>query len=303
MPNCSAETNLVEQSLCNVWGQHMSTMLVATDLSARADRALKRALLLARQHKAELQILHIVDQTLSEAKALREKDEAERLLSKLKTSDAASKIPAITIEVKVGKGSRDILAHAEEVSADLIILGARHSGKQSIFRGTLCDHIVRRGNVPVLVVKDHPDQEYERVAVAVDFSVHSRRAIEAALNLAPAAKINLVHAYHVPFEGRLGTPDARREVNEREQQRMQQMVEEEMAASLRALKGDTSRLHPILRYGDVKQVIRQEVGQLNPQLLALGTHGRTGIAHAVLGSIAEDLLTDPLCDTLVVKAW
>jgi nucleotide-binding universal stress UspA family protein len=281
----------------------MSTMLVATDLSARADRALKRALLLARQHEAELQVLHIVDQTLSEAKALKEKDEAERLLSKLRSSDAADKIPAITIEVKVGKGSRDILAHAEEISAELIILGARHSGKQSIFRGTLCDHIVRRGNVPVLVVKDHPDHDYERVAVAVDFSVHSRRAIEGALNLAPAAEIYLVHAYHVPFEGRLGAPDARREVHQREQQRMQQMVEEEMAASLGALKGDTSRLHPVLKYGNVKQVIRQEVGQLNPQLLALGTHGRTGIAHAVLGSIAEDLLADPLCDTLAVKAW
>jgi len=281
----------------------MQTILIATDLSARADRALQRALLLARQHEAHLKVLHIVDQSLPEATAVTEKDEAELTLDKLMSSQAAAGLSAITAEVKIGKGSRDILSEAEEIGAELIILGTRHSGKQSIFRGTLCDHIVRRGHIPVLVVKDRPDKDYERVAVAVDFSVHSRRAIETALNLAPAAEIYLVHAYHVPFEGRLGAPDARREVSQREQRRMQQMVEEEMAASLRSLKGDTSRLHPVLKYGDVKQVIRQEVQQLKPELLALGTHGRTGIARAFLGSIAEDLLTDPPCDTLAVKAW
>jgi len=37
-------------------------------------------------------------------------------------------------------------------------------------------------------------------------------------------------------------------------------------------------------------------------IVVIGTHGRTAVAHAFLGSIAEDLLRNPLCDVLAVKA-
>jgi nucleotide-binding universal stress UspA family protein len=35
----------------------------------------------------------------------------------------------------------------------------------------------------------------------------------------------------------------------------------------------------------------------------VGTHGRTGVAHAILGSIAGKLLRRPRCDVLAVRAW
>ena len=55
--------------------------------------------------------------------------------------------------------------------------------------------------------------------------------------------------------------------------------------------------------GAVREVIGRQVSRLNPDLLVIGTHGRTGVAHAFLGSVAEDLLKNPPCDVLVVKAW
>jgi nucleotide-binding universal stress UspA family protein len=45
------------------------------------------------------------------------------------------------------------------------------------------------------------------------------------------------------------------------------------------------------------------VGRLSADLLVAGTHGRTGVAHAFLGSVAEDLLHQAHCDVLVAKAW
>ena len=66
---------------------------------------------------------------------------------------------------------------------------------------------------------------------------------------------------------------------------------------------DPGRLHKVLAHGEVHQVLSREVERLKPDLLAMGTHGRTGIAHAFLGSIAEDLLGRPPCDALAVKAW
>jgi nucleotide-binding universal stress UspA family protein len=44
-------------------------------------------------------------------------------------------------------------------------------------------------------------------------------------------------------------------------------------------------------------------GRLPADLLVAGTHGRTGVAHALLGSVAEDLLLQAHCDVLIAKAW
>jgi len=45
------------------------------------------------------------------------------------------------------------------------------------------------------------------------------------------------------------------------------------------------------------------VADIKPDLLAIGTHGRSGVARAMLGSVAASLLAAPPCDILVVRAW
>jgi nucleotide-binding universal stress UspA family protein len=59
----------------------------------------------------------------------------------------------------------------------------------------------------------------------------------------------------------------------------------------------------VLRRGAVGEVLREQIATLKPDLLVVGTHGRTGVAGAVLGSVATGLLSDPPCDVLAVKAW
>ena len=49
-------------------------------------------------------------------------------------------------------------------------------------------------------------------------------------------------------------------------------------------------------------VLQKQMSEFCPDLLVLGTHGRTGVAHATLGSVAIDFLKDPPCDVLVTKA-
>jgi len=281
----------------------MPTFLMATDLSARSDRAIERALILARDREAKLYVVHVVDEALPEAMALHQKAAAEDTIAKHIAGLQPGEEVAVSVESKFGKNGEAILQSAHELKADLVILGERDRAYERRFRGTSCERILRMGDVPVLVVRDRPDRSYRRVAVAVDFSLHSRRALEVAVRLVPDAEVHLVHAYQVPFSGFMYGSDTRRQVKEQEQNRLENMVENEMGALCEALGVDAGKFHRVLRLGDVRQVVRQEVERIKPDLLALGTHGRTGIANALLGSVAEDVLRDPPCDVLAVKAW
>ena len=59
----------------------------------------------------------------------------------------------------------------------------------------------------------------------------------------------------------------------------------------------------LLLASDLSPRILQEVVSNRADLLVLGTHRRTGVAHAFLGSVAEELLAAAPSDVLVARAW
>ena len=277
---------------------------MATDLSARSDRALERAVTLARELGAKLIIVHVVDEdlpaTLADAQEKAAKREIKEHINKL----TAGNEPHISIEVVFGRAYIDILEMSEKTEAEMIVLGVhREDALKDMFRGTTVERVIRAGNIPALLVKDRVSGPYRRIIVGIDFSVYSRRAVEFAVKFVPGGEFHLVHAYDVPFKGFLYGDDTRREVSKQHQVQFQQMVNEEMATFLSSLEANTPKLEPVMQEGMVREVIHRQTAKLMPDLLVIGTHGRTGVAHAFLGSVAEDLLRDPPCDVLAVKAW
>lgn len=282
----------------------MQKILMATDLSARSDRALERAVTLARELGAKLIIVHVVDEdlpaTLADAQEKAAKREIKEHINKL----TAGNEPHISIEVVFGRAYIDILEMSEKTEAEMIVLGVhREDALKDMFRGTTVERVIRAGNIPALLVKDRVSGPYRRIIVGIDFSVYSRRAVEFAVKFVPGGEFHLVHAYDVPFKGFLYGDDTRREVSKQHQVQFQQMVNEEMATFLSSLEANTPKLEPVMQEGMVREVIHRQTAKLMPDLLVIGTHGRTGVAHAFLGSVAEDLLRDPPCDVLAVKAW
>ena len=107
----------------------------------------------------------------------------------------------------------------------------------------------------------------------------------------------------MPFKGFLHGAETRRDVSEQHRAQFDRMIEDEMATFLSGKLKNAPRLECIMKEGSPREVINQQVNDLKPDLLVIGTHGRTGVAHAFLGSVAEDILKNPPCDVLVVKAW
>lgn len=279
----------------------MKKILMATDLSARSDRALQRALQLASQHAANLEIIHVVDDSLPDEIALLQQETAQRAIEDQVASASLVKTVSPTTRVVYGEGYSDILQQANNFGAELIILGIHRHTLIELFRGTTVERLVRFGNTPVLVVTNPVTGPYRRILAPVDLSTHSRAAVALAANLAPRGEIHLIHATHEPFKGFLGR-DSRREIVRSEQSEFSNLLERDLAHLASELGDAAPHFELAMKVGGVHKVVRDQVDHLKPDLIAIGTHGRTGVAHAILGSVAEDLLADAPVDILAVKA-
>ncbi len=288
------EANAAPGPLCA-----LSRVLVATDLSARSDRAVERAVNLAKQTGAALTIVHVVDTDLPSRIADRLYDDARALIADHVSTLQDDGVVAPDIRVVFGRDYNDIVDLAEKTGAELIVLGVHRNETRELFRGTTAERVIRTGASPVLLVKMRPRSSYHRIIVGVDFSEYSRRAIQFATKLFPKGAFHLVHAFDVPFKAFLTSDNNRREASKDHQEQMGRFVEEDIALRT-ILQAAPARLVQVVRQGPARQVIRDQVDRLKPDLLVLGTRGRSGIAHAVVGSVAEDFLSHPPCDVLAV---
>ena len=274
-------------------------ILVATDLTARGARALARALRLRRRFDAQLTVLHVVEDELPEPLGGRRAEEARQLIDRqLQGLGEPADRQATAVEIAVGADYALIIQRADELGAGLTVLGSQRATPwRDRFLGRTIERVLRHGNTPVLTVKDEPLADYRRVLVAVDLSVYSRRALEFAGRLVPDGEFVVLHAYDLPFADFLPA------VRPRQGELLQSEIGEQMRALLRDLPVTPDRVRSDVRLGGAVPVIEAAVGEFAPDLLVVGTHGRTGVAHALLGSVAERLLRRPRCDVLAVGAW
>ena len=73
-------------------------------------------------------------------------------------------------------------------------------------------------------------------------------------------------------------------------------------SALEKLAADQGGLRSILRAGDPAVEILKTIDELKPALVAMGTHGRTGLAHFLLGSVTEKIVRSSPAPVLTVHA-
>ncbi|MFZ5876714.1 MAG: universal stress protein [Nitrospirota bacterium] len=140
---------------------------------------------------------------------------------------------------------------------------------------------------------------FSLLVVPTDFSAGSSAAAEYALWLAgkTGARILYLHvmeptAYSVDFA--LTRPDLSAEVRERAGEALRQLVEEARSRGVSAEQA--------LAVGSPFAEIQQTAVDRKADLIVMGTHGRTGLAHVMLGSTAERVVRLATCPVLTVKA-
>jgi nucleotide-binding universal stress UspA family protein len=306
-------------------------ILVPLDLSVRALKALHYARALAREFDAALHLLHITEPLAyptdlgyapvisGELETELQEGSRERLAGVVEEVRQAGF--AVEGTLRVGRPHSEIVAAAADLGADLVVLTTHgFTGLKHVLLGSVADRVVRHAPCPVLVVRDQapeavaastagegaaPDTKapepfrLTRLLVPTDFSEASRAALEYAAALARAfqAGVLLVHVTELPYvEANLADVDTRafeEGARAHAEEQLTRLTEAQRAAGLTI----ESRLLTGAAWHEVV-TLAQEAGT---ELIVAGTHGYTGLKHALLGSTAERLVRHAPCPVLVVR--
>lgn len=311
--------------------RRLQRLLMATDLSSRSDRAFNRAVQLTRANDARLTVLHVIPDELRPEFAEALKEQARKALEALVAQSMAAagefdvqiaveggldqqKILKqvaegaergdLSVEVRIEAGSiYDIINEvAEKSTADIVICGAHHKlmiGDEWL--GSTMDRVLRFGNRPVLVVKSEPVGAYENIVVAIDFSQASAEALEFAFTAFPSAHFTLVNAVESSLSGFLQGAQASQEALDQQLAELSKFSEIVLSGAKQPHDIGGSNVKLETRPGPATTVLSEYVTNNPVDLVVVGTHGRTGLRRAILGSVAEGVIASLPCDVLAVR--
>jgi len=281
---------------------------VATDFSKGSMRAVRRVARLRLGAGALVRLVHVLPRELAADRhdaALREARKAlEQLAQETgeQARHAGNMAPQIEPVVTVGQPAAEIVRVAREMDAELIVFG-RH-GRTTLggmLLGSTAERVIRSAAIAVLVVTCDPRKPYRKPLMATDLSGASRATMELLLRLCePRSKINLVHVSERPYAGFVFPPLSPKErAEERQQAKAAAMPRAKALVEPYERAGVSFRI--IVRGGDPRMVICQQVALRRADLVALAAHGRSGLSHALLGSVTEWVAREVASDVLIAR--
>ncbi len=289
------------------------SLLAATDFSDPARHALERAAQLAASHPgARLTLTHVINASmLDRLRSLMHEEtatletlvakEADHALAELAVRLAERHACKVGTRLSQGSPLNAIADLAEELQADLLVLGARGAHfVREFMLGSTTERVLRKSRRPLLVVKHRPHGAYRRVLVPVDFSPHSRAAAEAAHDWLPDAEIVLLHAFEVELESTLRFASIDDEQIHQYRVIARQEALDSMSSFAASLSVPATRLSRSVVHGPPTLRILEHEHSLDTDLIAMGKHGQSALEEMLLGSVTKHVLAYSSSDVLVV---
>lgn len=264
----------------------MKKLLVPCDFSKPAISAYRHALDLARQTKGAIELLHVIELPILNdtvlmpvlnfekelLKELKEKSLArfEKLLTKYSPKNIK-----VALTVTFGSPSLVITDAITKNKIDLVVMGSHGAaGLREMFIGSNAEKVVRRSTAPVLVVKDYKKLSVKNIVFANSFTdeyadevVQRVKSLQAQFK----AKLHLVKINTlVNFQPDV---DTNIEINE--------------FVAKHGFKNFTINIFNAI---NEERGIIEFAKYIKADLIAIGTHGRKGLAHILHESKAEDVV-------------
>ncbi len=295
--------------------QPSPTILAATDFSDTANAAMDWAVELARQQGGRVELVHAVTVPPSvpgyvpTAGADFEAEVRRAAEARLAETVAGLRERGVETSTFLGPGtpSQVILERAAATRAAAVVIGTRGlTGLRHLLLGSTTQRVVHGARCPVLTV--HPGDSGKHrtirtILVPTDFSKDAELAIHASHRLLAGleqdARLILLHAFNLPIEytayGAIPTSVKYLEDTGLEaERRLYEMAQ--------PLQREGLSVETVARDGDPAHVIADEAERRGADLIAMGTHGHSGLRHLLLGSTAERVVEHAPCPVMTIRA-
>ena len=291
-------------------------ILFPTDFSESSNQALKHALFLAREHGAELDVLHVIrampgypEMGVPDMKPMGGEEARQHMRNQFESIEGHGAVnPQFVIEEETNVG-RAILDYAERRDADLIVLGTHgRQGVRRLLLGSEAEEVLRGAKQPVLAIRKQdppfPAASIRRILVPVDLSDHSTAALTHAREMAVVydAEVAVVHVvdpelrYPSVYAELTGeTIDSTLAIEP-----AVQGVLDEMTSSVQEAGVET---HIHIGHGNPAQYITDFAETHDADLTVLSSHGHSGLERFLVGSVAEKVMRTANCPVFIVKSF
>jgi nucleotide-binding universal stress UspA family protein len=287
-------------------GHALRTIVVATDFSDNARVALTWAEQLARQHGGALLLVHALKPEFDQI-GTSMLPQHWHVKQQLEREAEQARSGGITVDCEVGVGAafEIVIEAARRHEADVIVVGTRgHTNWKRLLLGSTAARLVRNAPCPVFTIHPTdagPPRPVRTVLVPTDFSEDAALAAEAATRILGVTgadrRLVLLHAYDVPFEATyLPGPLVLRAMTAAAARPKETI--EELAAKMRdsGITVDTLTCE-----GYPPRMILDQAKTVGADLIAMGTHGRSGMDRVFIGSTAERVVASAPCPVLTVR--
>lgn len=275
-------------------------ILLATDLSARCDRALDRAAQLARQWQVPLLVVHATTRESAEPWLFDDPPpagDAVQLIRERIERDLREPVAELDIHAQEGAPGEVILATAARENCDLIVVGEARDTLRQLVLGSTVEHLVRKSPISVLIVKQRPHGRYPRVLIGTDFTTESREGMHVAAALFPQAEFTLLHALDIPYKSLWLEPQYREEFS-----KMERATIEAFVARSELPETVKQRMQLVVDHGHPETMLRRHALQHDVGLCVIGAFRRSITFHMLIGGNARRIVQSVPSDILLVRA-
>ena len=137
------------------------------------------------------------------------------------------------------------------------------------------------------------------ILVPVDFTETSDRALDYAVAMAARFEASVVamHAYEIPV---YGFPDGALVASGEVAARISEAAQKALDRLVEARQNKGAKVTALLRTGVAYDLANSVAEEIDADLIIIGTHGRRGLARALLGSVAENVIRTAKRPVLVI---
>ena len=292
----------------------LKKILVPLDGSVLAEKTLASAAVLAKATGATLLLLrvqeplvHMADQELYEQVAQLKEDTAHKYLNGVASR---SEMEGITRELLTVKGAvaESIIECAVENKVDLIMMSSHgRSGISRWIYGSVAEKLMRQAPCAMIVLQSKADKllfSQKRILVTLDGSALAEQAIEPALMIAQAVGAELVLLRVVGvIQVAIDSVDPLVMMQDLRQLEEREMVEAQayLQRMQNSLTGSNTSVQIEVLNGPIAETILAYTDGHKFDLVAMSSHGRSGVSRWFYGSVTEKVLRGSCCAMLITR--